>query len=209
MENIDRLVELITDRLLENLQHSPDTRPIYLIGGERTAGLLTGKGYQLTSDMEGADCILVDSLALDSFLRIAALCPTNEIESGLLAALLKGKRVLVARETFDVNQYKNSAKTLLYRELLQQKAKLEKYGLQFYEKDQLLSLLSQEKADRKERQTALPSAAGPSKKSSLVTEAKLKGLDLSEGDSFQLEKGMIITALARDYLKRHKIRIVE
>ncbi|MBP2621321.1 ethanolamine utilization protein [Streptococcus panodentis] len=206
MENIDKLVQLITDRLLENLQQASQAKRIYLLGQESTASLLLSEGYQLTQDAEEADCLLAENLSLDAYLRIASLCPINEAETLLLSALLAGKEVLAPLESFRVNQYKQSAKALLYRELQQQKAKLERYGLCFYEKDRLLAVLapSQEK-----QQAAASACSGPAAKTRLITEGRLKEMGLRQGDEFRMDKGMIVTALARDYLKRHKIRIIE
>ena len=46
-------------------------------------------------------------------------------------------------------------------------------------------------------------------KTVLLTEKKLREMGLPENGSFKIEKGMIVTALARDYLKRQKIEIIE
>ena len=43
----------------------------------------------------------------------------------------------------------------------------------------------------------------------LLTEKRLREMGLPESGSFKIEKGMIVTALARDYLKRQKIEIIE
>ena len=46
-------------------------------------------------------------------------------------------------------------------------------------------------------------------KTVLLTEKKLREMGLPENGSFKIEKGMIVTALARDYLKCQKIEIIE
>ena len=43
----------------------------------------------------------------------------------------------------------------------------------------------------------------------MLTEKKLIEMNLSDNDSIRLKKGMIVTALAKDYLKRHNINIEE
>ncbi|MBF0777595.1 ethanolamine utilization protein [Streptococcus cuniculi] len=211
MENLDKLVQLITDRLLENLQDEPNETSVYLIGKDRTDALLVENGYRLVKHGECADVVVVDCLALDAFLRIASLCPANEVESAILTSLLDGKPVYVSLETFNVEQYKHSARSRLYRELLEQKAKLEKYGVQFYRENQLLNLLDTCRTEKEEfsPQQIDKKALTPKAKTNLITEAKLRAMGLGEGDSFAIEKGMIVTALAKDYLKRHKIRIVK
>ncbi|MGT2785055.1 hypothetical protein [Streptococcus merionis] len=208
MENIDKLVQLITDRLLENLQHQPNETSVFLIGKESTREYLASHGCRVTQEHTSADFVVVDDLALDAFLRVASLCPADAKESSLLTSLLEGKKVLISLEAFNIEQYKQSAKSLLYRELLAQKAKLEKYGATFYSETQLLSLLEAKEATKDVVATHQSTPVSQSSKSKLITESKLRAMQLSEGDTFTLEKGMIVTALAKDYLKRHKIRIV-
>ena len=43
----------------------------------------------------------------------------------------------------------------------------------------------------------------------LLTEKKLIEMNLSDHDRIRIKKGMIVTALAKDYLKRHNIIIEE
>lgn len=214
MENIDKLVQLITDRLLENLQDEPDRKTVYVIGKDQTVNCLETNGFCLTAHPEAADYMVVDGLAVDALLRVAALCPTSEPESLVLNSLLAGRKVLVSVACFDTEQYKNKAKSLLYREMLQQKAKLETYGVTFYQEGNLLAYLESTPKTEAPRQVMTESSR-PSREriseqpqSKLITETRLRSMGLSEGDVLKLEKGMIVTALAQDYIKRHRI-IVE
>lgn len=228
MDNIDRLVQLITDRLLERMTcESEQTHKdlVYLIGESTGTSLLFEQGFELTKDILISDIVLVNALSVDSFLRIAALCPTTSDESALLTALLSGQRVLISLDALGLETYKNTAKALLYRNLLKQKETLEKYGVEFYKDDQLFSLLSGAKKNGQHYKDDIVANRGtqvvskeytkkhePSSslgKRLLITESKLKERNLSEGDTFKIEKGMIITALAKDYLKRHHITIIE
>ena len=228
MENLDRLVQLITDRLLEKMSDEPLHSPqglVYVIGETTETTLLLEQGFELTKDISISDIVLVNALSVDSFLRIANLCPTTSDESNLLTALLSGQKVLVSLEALGLDRYKKTANALLYRNLLKQKETLEKYGVQFYHDDQLVSLLSNAKKNGQQhkeyivtsRDTKAVSQEYPKKhepssssgKRLLITESRLKERNLSEGDTFKIEKGMIITALAKDYLKRHHITIIE
>lgn len=214
MEQLDKLVQLITDRLLENLQEEPDKTHVYVIGKDQTIQFLEENGYGVTSYNDAADYLVVDGLAVDALLRVASLCPTTEEESLVVKSLLAGRKVLVSGACFDTEQYKNRAKTMLYREMLQQKAKLETYGVVFYQEGHLLNYLEQghqTEAPRKTEQRTyqLSQRSDVSQKQSkLITETRLRSMGLSEGDVLKLEKGMIVTALAKDYIKRHRI-IVE
>lgn len=212
MENIDKLVQLITDRLLEKLQVE-DQASVYFRGHDKTKTTLLAEGFALVDDVALADYVVLDNLSVDAFLRLAALCPTTADESQVLTALLTGKKVLVSSDSLDLLSYKQTASSLLYRNLLKQKEVLEKYGLQFYQEEQLPLLLGKTKAEPAKpvvaKQTLVREKATPTGKRRLITETKLREMDLADGGTFKVEKGMIITALAKDYLSRHHITIVE
>lgn len=218
MENLDQLVQMITDRLLENFQNKPVEKTVLLVGKESTAEQLKEAGYNVVTDVTSilVDAIVIDHLSVDSFLRVASLCPTTDVETTILNNLLEGKKVYALSSLFDVERYKKLATQTLYRELLQQKNKLEKYGLKFFNSENLLNILgtveSKSKVidkvfDATTHKEIVPKRASSNNapKTKLITESKLKEMGLSEGDVFVVEKGMIVTALAKDYLKRHKI----
>ena len=117
--------------------------------------------------------------------------------------------------TFAIQQYKQSSKVHLYQELQGQREKLIRYGLQFYKEGQLLALLESNQAEEPRPEVKRAVAEEVSQKTKapskpvLLTEKRLREMGLPENGSFKIEKGMIVTALARDYLKRQKIEIIE
>ncbi|MGT2933992.1 ethanolamine utilization protein [Streptococcus catagoni] len=210
MVNIDKLVQEITDRLLENLHQESMAKKVYVIGQVENESHLLQEGYKIVDQEDSADYLIVTSLSRDSLLRVASLCPTSKEESILLSALLEGKPVFVWSACLQLAHYQKKAKSLLYREMLEQKRKLDNYGVQFYEKETLMALLKKKQQLKKaELQGDQKLNKKVSKKKNLITEAKLKNLQLRAGQFFRLEEDMIITDLARDYLKRHHIIIEE
>ena len=212
MENIDKLVQLITDRLLENLQiqaAQSSKGKVYLLGEQADwRNLLQERQYELVSQVSEADWILITSLSIDSFMRLASLCPVGQDESDILTALLAGKKVILLEEALSLEVFKKSASSILYRDLIQQKKKLKNYGLFSCSSDKVFDLLGQ--GDKQKHEILFDEKKSSySLKKKLITEEKLKAMHLSEGDSFEISKGMIVTALAKDYLRRHKIKIVE
>ena len=210
MENLDHLVDLITDRLMEKLKKKPQKPSVYVIGGEKIPDLLEGEDFQVVKDSCTAEVIVVETLGFDAFLRLSSLCPLV-----ILKSLLKGKKVLVSDSAFAIQQYKQSSKVHLYQELQGQREKLVRYGLQFYKEGQLLALLESNHAEeprpaekRAVTEEVSQKVKAPSK-TVLLTEKRLREMGLPENGSFKIEKGMIVTALARDYLKRQKIEIIE
>lgn len=212
MENIDRLVQLVTDRLLESFQVKSEKGRVYLIGGQEIATLLTENQMELTTYQELADWVVVDKLCRDALLRVASLCPTSEDEVALLTALLSGKKVLVSSDCFDIESYRKTATNRLYREMLQQKSKLEGYGIRFYRPETLLQILISERGQEKRDLSTVGTSSeqvwsGREGGSKLITESRLRAMDLAEGDVLKLEKGTIVTALAKDYIQRLRIKV--
>ena len=134
----------------------------------------------------------------------------------MIKSLLKGKKVLVLNESFDYHQYKQTSKALLFQDLQEQYEKLIRYGVQFYKKEELVSILEESTEstggeNNKPVQDVTKNSSTPKtvEKVGLLTEKKLIEMNLSDNDSIRLKKGMIVTALAKDYLKRHNINIEE
>lgn len=205
MNQIEFLVQEITNRLLEHLKNSPKQVGLYLIGDKDKAPLASD--YVLVERAEEAEYILVPRFSLDSFLRIANLCPHGPDEVEIVDCLLAGRQVFISNEELQLEGYRQSARNALYQDLLQKKAKLEQYGVQFYAQDELPSLLKAENAGS-QKPTQAPVNKTPVKPK-LLTESKLRALDLEDDGFLQLEKGTIVTALARDYLNRRRITIIE
>jgi len=75
MENLDHLVDLITDRLMEKLKQKPQKPSVYVIGGDKIPDLLEGEGFQVVKDSCTAEIVVVESLGFDAFLRLSFLFP--------------------------------------------------------------------------------------------------------------------------------------
>lgn len=213
MENLDKIVDLITDRLMDKLQVESYKSSVFVIGAFDTPDILEREGYQVVKNSSSADIILVESIGFDAMLRIASLCPLTADEAVVIKSLLKGKKVLVLNESFDFHQYKQTSKALLFQDLQEQYEKLIRYGVQFYKKEELVSILEETTGGENNMpvQEVTKNSSTPKtvEKVGLLTEKKLIEMNLSDNDSIRLKKGMIVTALAKDYLKRHNINIEE
>lgn len=213
MENLDKIVDLITDRLMDKIQVETHKASVFVIGAFDIPEIVSKEGYQVVKQSSSADIILVESIGFDAMLRIASLCPLTADEAVVIKSLLKGKKVLVLNESFDFHQYKQTSKALLFQDLQEQYEKLIRYGVQFYKKEELVSILEESTGgeNNKPVQDVTTNSSTPKtvEKVGLLTEKKLIEMNLSDNDSIRLKKGMIVTALAKDYLKRHNINIEE
>lgn len=204
MENIDKFVELITEKLLEHLKEETVNKRVFFLGESDTD---TSLNHVRTDSIEEADVIVIGSGQLSSLLRLSSLSPANPVEESVIEFLLLGKEVYAFDQNFQLGSYKQTSRAFLYKELLQKKDILEKYGVTFYQDGELANLLSDKNLavldlDRPKAQQS------SSVKKTLITATKLRELGLTDGDSFRIEKGMLVTALALDYLNDHNISIV-
>ena len=95
MENLDKIVDLITDRLMDKIQVETHKASVFVIGAFDIPEIVTKEGYQVVKQSSSADIILVESIGFDAMMRIASLCPLNADEAVVIKSLLKGKKVLV------------------------------------------------------------------------------------------------------------------
>ncbi len=120
MENLDKIVDLITDRLMDKIQVETHKASVFVIGAFDIPEIVSKEGYQVVKQSSSADIILVESIGFDAMMRIASLCPLNADEAVVIKSLLKGKKVLVPVESFDFHQFKQTSKALLFQDLQEQ-----------------------------------------------------------------------------------------
>ena len=115
MENLDKIVDLITDRLMDKIQVETHKASVFVIGAFDIPEIVTKEGYQVVKQSSSADIILVESIGFDAMMRIASLCPLNADEAVVIKSLLKGKKVLVPVESFDFHQFKQTSKPYCFK----------------------------------------------------------------------------------------------
>lgn len=206
MENIDKLIELITEKLLVRLKEQSIKKQFFLLGELENA---LSQNYMRTDSLKEADIVIIGTQQLYPLLRLASLSPANSVEEELIGALLSGKKVYASDQNFQLQSYKQYSKMILYKELLQRKDILEKYGVTFYKDGSLEKLLVENIFLNEFNVMGSKQKYSSSKKRTLITESKLRELNLVDGSTFKIEKEMLVTALARDYLNRHKISIIQ
>ena len=74
MENLDKIVDLITDRLMDKIQVETHKASVFVIGAFDIPEIVSKEGYQVVKQSSSADIILVESIGFDAMMRIALLC---------------------------------------------------------------------------------------------------------------------------------------
>ncbi|MBJ6744897.1 hypothetical protein JEQ21_00240 [Streptococcus sp. 121] len=195
MTQIEALIQAVTDRLLEKLtvdNTGKELEKVYVFGSENLKSQIQNFGFEVVEDAQDGKLLVVESLTDAAIFRLANLCPLTTLEEWILQALQQGKAVFVLRQAPSTN---GSSKSL--REgvgILTQK--VASYGLRFTNLVGLKDFLQQKEVTAK------------TGKRTLLTEEKAQALGLLPGDHLDA-KDWLITPLARDFLRRNRIRIVE
>ncbi len=205
MDNNEIIVQKITDIIIQRLQKEEHRKTVVFIGKEYS-GIRTyyvNRGYEIGSvkDKSDTDIVIVTELTILNMNRIALGLPQTEDEVIIFQRLLNKKKVFFLEEGMELLASQHVAPRALLQVLENYKNQLVRYGasilpLKHFEK--INETINQEikditnKSDRKE----------------LLTIAKVRNLNLHAGDIFETDRNIIVTALARDYLRDLGVEIV-
>jgi len=205
MDNIEIVVQKITDIIIQRLQKEEHRKTVVLLGREYSSirTYYEKRNYKIASvkDKSDTDIIIVTELTILNMNRIALGLPQTEDEVMIFQHFLNGKKVFFLEEGMELHASQHVASRALLQVLENYKNQLVRYGasilpLKHFEK--INETINQEvkdithKSDRKE----------------LLTVAKVRKLNLHAGDIFETDRNIIVTALARDYLRDLGVEIV-
>lgn len=197
---LEQMVQLVTDRLIEKL-HASDQPRLAVIGEKNPIidSYYKEKGYQNVSDHPflAADVLLVTELSLFSLTRLAQLLPQGNDEEAILKQLLQKQTLYIVEEGLELSKKRPVLNRQMAAEFDKAKVTLQKWGANFVSIDFFKGGST----------VAQPSTPARPTKRELITVAKVQALSLSKGDVFSVTPNMIVTALAKDYLKDKEISI--
>lgn len=205
MDNIETVVQKITDLIIQRLQKEEHRKTVVFLGKEYSSirTYYENRGYEIAPEKDkfNTDIIIVTELTILNMNRIAQGLPQTEDEVIIFEHLLNGKKVLILEEGMELHASQHIAPRALLQVLENYKNQLVRYGafilpLKHFEKiNGAVNQEVNEKADKSDRKE-------------LLTIAKVRKLNLHAGDIFETDKNVIVTALARDYLRDLGVEIV-
>ena len=205
MDNIEIVVQKITDIIIQRLQKEEHRKTVVFIGKEYSSirTYYEKRNYKIASvkDKSDTDIIIVTELTILNMNRIALGLPQTEDEVMIFQHFLNGKKVFFLEEGMELHASQHVAPRALLQVLENYKNQLVRYGasilpLKHFEK--INGAINQEVNDK----------ANKSDRKELLTVAKVRKLNLHAGDIFETDKNIIVTALARDYLRDLGVDIV-
>lgn len=205
MDNIETVVQKITDIIIQRLQKEEHRKTVVFLGKEYSSirTYYENRGYEISpvKDKSVTDIIIVTELTILNMNRIAQGLPQTEDEVIIFQHFLNGKKVFFLEEGMELHASQHVAPRALLQVLENYKNQLVRYGasilpLKHFEK--INGAINQEVNDK----------ADKSDRKELITAAKVRKLNLHAGDIFETDKNVIVTALARDYLRDLGVEIV-
>ncbi len=205
MDNVEILVQKITDIIIQRLQKEEPRKTVTFLGKEYLSirTYYEKRGYQIVSvkDKFDADIVIVTELYILNMNRIALGLPQTEGEVIIFQRLLNNKDVIFLEEGMEFKSSKHVAPRALLQVLENHKNQLVRYGAS------ILPLKNFEKVNETINK-GVKEGIRKSDKKELLTIAKVRKLNLQAGDIFEADKNIIITALARDYMRDLGVQIV-
>lgn len=195
MTQVEALIQAVTDRLLEKLtveNTGKESEKVYVFGSENLKRQIQSFGFEVVEDAQHGKALVVETLTDAAVFRLANLCPLTTLEEWILQALQLGKAVFVLGPMPSVQ---NSSKALR-DDIGKLNQKISAFGLRFTNLEGLKEFLQQKEVTPRNG------------KRTLLTEEKAQTLSLLPGDHLDA-KNWLITPLARDFLRRNRIRIDE
>lgn len=200
MDDLEKVVRLVTDRLIEKLQDT-DQSTIAFVGEptEDISRFFQEKGYNDITDHEviSPDLLVVVNLSLYSLTRLAQLIPQNETEEKILNRLINKQALWIVEEGMSFTHKRAHLPNQMVQVFDKAKQDLQKWGVKYVNQTLFRKGTSMEPTEKKKIST----------KKELITVTKAQRLQLSAGDTFYVQPNMILTALAKDYLRDRDIVI--
>lgn len=208
--NTKELVELITVEVIKRLKLKNKKKLLVLNEGFKSLDdLLTDYEiihYSEDLELKDFDEIYLGKMDLKMISHLANGIIINEIEDLILKSLLKDKKIFLFSEDIELKKFNNTKNTNLYKIFNQNIESIKNIGIIILDEKidikENININTKYKNEVKEEDSIIL-------KNKLITENELKKLGLKNGSKINIGNKSIITPLAKDYIRIHKIRLTK
>lgn len=208
--NTKELVELITVEVIKRLKLKNKKKLLVLNEGFKSLDdLLTDYEiihYSEDLELKDFDEIYLGKMDLKMISHLANGIIINEIEDLILKSLLKDKKIFLFSEDIELKKFNNTKNTNLYKIFNQNIENIKNIGIIILDEKidikENIKINTKYKNEVKEEDSIIL-------KNKLITENELKKLGLKNGSKINIGNKSIITPLAKDYIRIHKIRLTK
>lgn len=195
MRDFETLVQLVTDRIMSQLDdsiESSSTKRIYVMG-HTTSELLSyfqKLDYSVTSTSQTADAICISELSLGTLSRVALMMPDTSEEQLLLDFLMAKKPVIVVKNQVEYSQGLKTCSYAMKKRILAFEEEWTRFGVDFIKID----------ATMKTKETSV--------KTKLLSVSNIEKAGIKTGEQVIISEGTLVTPLAKDYLREQQIELI-
>jgi len=162
-------------------------------------------------DLSTYGAIILGSMSHQDLVHISIGLASNAITSLIIEAILTGKKIYVIIEGKKYSNYQDTANTNFYNMLKGYEEQLETFGIKWVYAGEIIGKI--------ERSEAIKEASKEASKKAQMTEeyiVQVKIITESLAKQYQeegckhllIKKNTLVTPLARDYLRDHKINMI-
>lgn len=214
--NNQKLIEEIVNELYKRLQQETKVnlhkKKVVLIGNHLEQSYKSiEEMYEVlpySRDIRDFDSVIICEMNISRLSRLALGCSEGAEEEFILKALLEGKKIYMLEESIEYRKYKRTSYKALYNLYSDYEDKLKHYGIKtiYHIADILL------KEDQINRALVIESEINNSKKidfthKKLLLETDLMRTAISGLSTIVVNKKCIVTPLAEDFIRTHKLKI--
>lgn len=209
MEQLEKIIQLVTDRVMEQLEKKESavssSQSVFSFMGktqEDAAVYYQQQGFRQAAfrDIHSPQILILSELPLYRLTRMAHLAPIDEMEEKLLERILNKQTLVILEEGMEYTQRKSEIPKAMQAVFEKAKLELRKWGVQYLNKNDLV---------RSSTSTGPAFVPASPQKKELFTVAKIRNMNLTSHDVFYITPNMIVTSLAKDYLREQRIQIEE
>jgi ethanolamine utilization protein len=204
MDQLEEIIQLVTDKLMEKLSDSTPGK-IFSFWGEPKDFIIKyyeqqGMYYSSDCDILNHHIIILTETPFFLMKRIHNMSPMNKNEIDLMNRLLSQKKVVIFKEGIEFTNNKEELPNGIKKMMSKTISDLQDYGVEVKSSN---DFKYQRSDDRNSKSLEMK------QKKELVTIKKIQALGLNKGDLFTITPNMIVTALAKDYLRDYHIQVEE
>lgn len=207
MDNIEILVQKITDIIMRRLQEDKSKKTVGFLGKEYDSirNYYEKRDYKVkvisVKDKFDVDILIVTELSILNMNRIALGIPQTEYETSIFQCLLKRQDVVFLEEGMEFHTNQHILPRALLKVLENYKKQLVSYGVS------ILPLKNFEKSNETIN-NGIKDKSYKGHKKELLTMEKIQKMNFQAGDIFETNNNIIVTALARDYMRDLGVQII-
>jgi len=154
------------------------------------------------SSFDDSAIIVLSSLSNKNLSYICEGADVGEVPSIIIEGLLLGKEIIIIEEGIDYRKYLNSSNKVFYEMLRNKEKALTTFGIKVIKKKSLASYLN------KKVKHASCLSTGDVFRGKLMTEEHVKYFHQDGFTEVNVTSGVIITPLAKDYIQKNNISVV-